>query len=197
MFEFFPGLSALFIFYILATTARLLLEKLDERMKDIVEKSNDGDPDGDDDELGLSVEFDEWRCQYELVSRWIDRLDSYFGFLILAELASFSLFSFYYFWKLLLTYVAVAIHMQYDAFAVAAHAIEIERLIGRPLLGGFPLGDHHISNAMFFCKFHHEMLRNMSCFTAHQAIGWLRLLIILISVYRLQNQVLYRSLQHT
>lgn len=183
-----PALSVVTLFYVLVSMARLLLEKLEERIGEIIVKSNSSDP-GEDDELGLSVELDEWRRQYELVSRWIDQLDSCFGFLILVQLISFASYSFFYFWKLLLTYSLLAIHVRYDVDVMAEKAEEIEYLIGRPLLGDFPLGDQHILNAMFFCHLCSRLLPNMLSLTVNLMASWLRLLIILIPTYRMQNQV--------
>lgn len=126
---------------------------LDNKITNIVEKSNSADP-GDDVEVCLSMELDEWRCRYELVSRWIDHLDSFFGFFVFAELSVFALYSFFYFQKILLFYLVIALHMQYDAFTLSDYALETEWLIGRSLLGGFPLGDHHILKLMLFCDLH-------------------------------------------
>lgn len=59
---------------------------------------------------------------------------------ILVQLISFVSFSLLYFYILFLVYTAFAIHVRYDAFAMAERAEELGHLIGRPLLGDFPLG---------------------------------------------------------
>lgn len=194
---FIPGISVLILFYILVSNARLLLEKLDEKITDIIEKSNRADLDKDDN-FCVSEELDNWRHQYELVSKWIDRLFSCFGFLILVELATFSLHSFFYFSKMLLTYATVAIHERYGTFAMSAYANEIERLIGRPLLTGFQLGDHHILSLgdMIYLKETSELWRYLPFWIANQTNCWFRLLIILIPTYRMRNQVSLRRLYY-
>lgn len=158
-------------------------------MAELIEKSNGTERDAIHDEHLLSMKFDEWRCQYELVSRWIDHLDSCFGLLILVQLTSFASFSFLYFCTLLLAYKALALHMRYDVFVIMKYAGEIEKLIGLPLLGDFPLGYEHIFNAMIVCHVCSSLFQDMIATTVNAMACWLRLLIVLIPIYRMQIQV--------
>lgn len=185
-----PGLSVLILFYILVSAARLLIKKLDESIEKISEKTDNTAAGSEDDDLSLSMELGEWRHQYDLVSRWIDRLDSCFGFLIFVQLVSFTVYSFYYFWILLQAHPLVAIHVRHDVYAMRAYGVEIEQFIGRSLLdSSFPLGDAHILNFLFFCERSDRFMPTLVPFLVDQTISWLRFLIILIPIFRMQNQV--------
>lgn len=175
-----PGMSIRILYFVLASTARLLFKELDDQLENLLLKFGTNM-----NENQISIDFENWRRRYELVRHYVDQLNNNFGLILLINVIWIFSESTKVFFEFILGYTfLVLISFQFDLPYMISAASLIE----------FNLHPKHpgltIAHA-FFNSLNYENLKNMHSFNLKAISGlticllsffviWLRLLVILV-----------------